>query len=186
MSTPQFWMAMFVGFGAGICMMTINIHIVPYATDLGFSAVSAAAILSAMGVASILGGIMLGGFADRIGNRQTLIFCFILTAITLFLLVPARELWMLYVLAFLLRFSVTGGATLQSPIVAELFGMRSHGLIFGVMSLGYIIGSSVGPFMGGYIFDTTGSYYIAFLICGTVGVFSFISASMLRPIRTRN
>ena len=52
--------------------MSPSIHIVPHATDLGISAAIAASILAVMGLAGIPGGILLGGIADKIGNRKVL------------------------------------------------------------------------------------------------------------------
>jgi len=76
-----------------------------------------------------------------------------------------------------------GAAGLSSPLTVDYFGLRSHGLIYGVITLGYGIGSATGPLLAGYIFDITGSYIIAFLIFGTLSITTAITASLLRPTR---
>ena len=92
-------------------------------------------------------------------------------------------MWQLYLFAAVFGFAYGGCAACEAPLVAGLFGLRSHGLVLGVINLGFTIGGSVGPLMAGYIFDVTGSYQLAFLISAAVGIVGFILAAVLRPIR---
>ena len=156
-------------------------HIVPHAIDLGVSAVNAANILATIGGITILGNYVLGMVADRIGNRWVFIIGFILTAVPLCWLAVATEVWMFYLLAVVFAFGNGGMGPAESPLVAGLFGLRSHGLIYGVVHIGFTVGAALGPFLTGYIFDLTGSYQIAFLICAAVSVVGIIAASVLRP-----
>ena len=181
--TRQLWMTFVMYFCLGFCAITINVHIVPHVTDLGISPANAAFVLAVVGGVSAVGGITLGGVADRIGNRQVFIICFILISPSLFWLVAITELWMLYLFAIILGVGNGGGAMLESPLAAELFGMKSHGSIFGVLSCGFTIGAAVGPFLAGYIFDITGSYQLAFVVSAMVGVFGIILAAIIRPIK---
>ena len=126
---------------------------------------------------------MLGSVADRIGNRQVFIIGFILMSAALFWLVSATEVWKLYLFAGVFGFAYGSGGALQSPLVAALFGLRSHGLILGVINLGVTTGGAVGPFVAGYIFDVTGSYQIAFVVCAVAAILSLTLAAVLRPIR---
>ena len=89
---------------------------------------------------------------------------------------------MLYLFVAVFGFASGGCGTLASTLVAELFGLRSHGLILGVTNLGYCIGAAVGPFLAGYIFDVTSSYYVAFLVCAAISVTGLILSALLRPI----
>jgi len=181
--TRQFWMTFATLFCLGFSLLALMVHIVPHATDLGTSAASAAYILATAGGAHLLGGVVLGNSADRIGNRPAFIICFILMSVALFWFVPVTTEWMLYLLAFVFGFGGGGGATLMSPLVAELFGLRSHGLILGFMTLGFTSGAAVGPFIAGLIFDVTVSYQLAFIICAAVGVVGLILAAVLRPVK---
>ena len=181
--TKQLWMTVAMLFCFGFCIFTITVHIVPYATDIGISATAAANILATRSVAGLIGGILLGGLADRIGNRQGYTIGFILISAALVWLLSAREVWMLYLFAVILGFGGGGAATLTSPLAAELFGIRSHGLILGVIGFCHTIGAAVGPFMAGYIFDVTGSYQTAFLTCVAFAVVGLILAIILRPIK---
>jgi MFS family permease len=181
-STRQFWLIFSMFFCLGFCMFTMLVHIVPYATDLGFSAASAANILATVGGVGVIGRVVLGNVADRIGNRQVFIIGFVLMAAALFWLVPATEAWALYLFAAVFGFASAGCATSESPLVAEFFGLRSHGFILGVDNLGYCIGASVGSFLGGYIFDVTSSYHLAFLGSATISIIGLILSALLTPI----
>ena len=87
----------------------------------------------------------------------------------------------IYILISLLNFGGNGSATLESPFVAELFGMKSHGLILGAASLAFTTGGAIGPYLMGYIFDVTDSYQLAFLVCAAIAVLGLIMAVILRP-----
>ena len=88
---------------------------------------------------------------------------------------------MFYLFAVILGFAYGGLAAIESPLVAELFGLSSHGVIMGVASFGYAVGGAVGPVMAGRIFDIFNSYQIAFLVCAVVCVLGIILACRLRP-----
>lgn len=181
--TKQLWMTIALLFCFGFSVLTVNIHIVPHVTDLGISDATAANILATIYGSVLISCILLGGVADRIGNRQAYIICFILISVSILWLLLAREVWMLYLFAVVLGFGAGGATALMSPLVAELFGMREHGLILGVCLFCQTIGGALGPFMAGYIFDSTGSYQSAFTVSAAFAVIGIIMAIMLRPIK---
>ena len=59
---------------------------------------------------------------------------------------------------------------MESPITAELFGMKAHGVVLGALAFGFTIGAAIGPAVTGYLFDLSGDYKAAFLISAGVGV----------------
>ncbi len=185
MYIKQFWQIFAMLFCFGFSFILIMVHIVPHATELGISASSAASILSVVGGLIIAGRIVFGSIADRIGNRQMFIMGFILMSAALFWLVPAREAWGLYVSAGLIGFATGGMGASESPLVAKFFGLSSHGLIYGVLTLGFTSGAAIGPLLAGYIFDLTGSYQLAFLISAFLAVFGFGLTLLLKPIKTK-
>jgi MFS family permease len=155
-----------------------------HAIGLGISSTSAANILATIGGLSIVGRIVLGSAADRFGNRRVFIIGFILMTAALFWLVPAKELWALYLSVVVFGFAIGGCATSESPLVAGLFGLRSHGLILGVINLlGFIFGAAVGPLIAGYIFDIASSYQLAFIICAALSVVGLILTVLLSPLQ---
>jgi len=181
--TWQFWVVFCLFFCFGFCQMPIMVHIVPHATDLGISTTNAANIMAAIGAMSIIGKVVMGNVADRIGNRQVYIICFILMAVAYFWLVLSREVWMFYLFAVIFGLAYAGCSISISPLVAMMFGIRSHGLILGFVHNGFTIGATIGPIVAGYIFDVTDSYHLAFLLCGAVGILGLIFTLVLRPVR---
>ena len=99
-------------------------------------------------------------------------------------LAPATELWKLYLFAVVFGFAHGGMGTAESPLVAVLFGLRSHGLVFGVVGLGFTTGAAIGPFVTASISDMhEGSYQVAFLVCAAIAIVGLIATSVLRPTK---
>ena len=162
-------------------MVAIKLHLVPHIIDTGISATIAASILAIMGGMSILGNYVLGGAGDRIGSKQVFIIGSLLIIVVLIFLLWANQIWMFYLISAISGFAFGGMATSESPLVADLFGLGSHGLIYGVLGLGFTVGASIGPYVTGYIFDIYGSYQPAFIICIAFAVLCVVSAALLRP-----
>jgi len=182
-NTRQFWMIFGMLVCLGFCMFTIMVHIVPHITDLGFSAAIAVKILATIGGVAIIGRIVLGMLADRVGNRRIFLIGFIVMPVAFFWLAPAKAVWMLYIFAIVFSFVQSGMGASESPLVAEIFGLKSHGLIFGCLGFGFTIGAAIGPFQAGYIYDLTNSYQAAFLACGIAGIVGLILTGLLTPIK---
>ena len=182
-NTAQFWIVFCMFFCMGFGVFATVVHLVPHAIELKISPVSAASILAARGAASIFGNYVLGAFADRIGNRQIFSIGFVMMSAALFWLFLAEEEWMLYLCIVILGFASGGMGASESPLTAWLFGISSHGLIYGAIHVGFTIGAAAGPFVAGYIFDLTGGYQLAFLTCASLGVIGFILAAILRPVK---
>lgn len=184
--TAQFWLVAIIFFCVGFAAFAITVHIVPHATKLGISAVTAANILAINGGIGIIGNFGLGGIiGDRIGNRKAFIIGAVLMAASLFWLVPAREVWMLYLFAVVFGIGLGGMGTSESPLIARLFGLSSHGLIYGVVGLSWTVGGAVGPIMTGYMCDVIGNYQLAFLLCAVIGVVGLLLLVILRPTKRR-
>lgn len=184
--TPQFWLTFIMFFCYGFGLFSMIVHIVRHAIELEISAATAANILAVSGGAGVIGNYVLGGIiGERIGNRQVFIIGGILMSATLFWLVWAGEAWMLYLFTIVFGFALGGLGAGESPLVARLFGLSSHGLIYGVVHLGFTIGAAVGPVVTGYIFDLNGEYQMAFLLCAALSVAGVILAAMLTPTRRR-
>ncbi|MBI2830990.1 MAG: MFS transporter [Chloroflexi bacterium] len=160
--TRQFWTLAAICFCFGISLQSMMVHIVPHATDLGVPALTAANILATIGGTSIVGRLGIGLTADRIGSKTCLAIGFVLLTTALFLLQIVRELWAFYLFATIYGMSIGGLVALESPTVAELFGLKEHGAILGIMVSTSIIAGAIGALALGRIFDVTGSYSAAF------------------------
>ena len=181
--TVQFWLAFAILFCSGFIFVSILVHIVPHAIDLEISAINGAYTLSLMGGLSILGNYILCAAADRIGNRRIIVLSFIIITASLFWLMFSSKLWMFYLFAIFFGFAFGGLGAIELPLVAGLFGLSSHGVIYGVIHVGFTVGAAIGPFVTGYIYDLTDSYQVAFLTCAAIGIVGIILAIVLRPIK---
>jgi MFS family permease len=179
--TSRFWLYGLIQIGFFFCMVAVMVHIVPHATDIGISAVIAAGILSFISGIGIIGRLGIGIVADRIGGRLSLTACLSLITIALIWLLFVREVWMFYVFAVLFGLANGGFMTLLPLVTAELFGLASLGVILGGVTFVGLIGEAIGAPLSGTIFDITGSYSLAFLICiGICTVAIIVSLVLLR------
>lgn len=183
MRTPQFWMVSVSFFCLGYCIFAVNIHLIPHITDLEYSAMTAATVLATAGGLQTMGGIVLGILADKIGNKRVLIMSFISITIAMFGLVFFQNLPLFYVFAILYGLGVGGGSAMEATLIAELFGLKEHGLILGVTSFIFTVGGAIGPLATGYIFDISSSYQTAFLVCALMGVLGILLVAAIRAIK---
>lgn len=181
--TRQFWLLSLLSFFALFLMNIVVVHIVIHATGLGIPATAAAGILSVAAGVSIPGRIIVGGIADKIGNLRTLVVCYILGSVAFLLLLVATELWLLYLFAIIFGLGWWASSAIMAPITAELFGLKSMGTVFACINFATAIGGAVGPVLVGYMFDVTGSYQLAFIMCIVVTIIAIITTISLKPIR---
>lgn len=175
--TKAFWMIL-VGISTGSFTLQMTwIHLVPYVTDpgIGLSAVVGATLLSTIGWSNMAGKVILGNLSDRIGSHATLALCYGCAGLSMIWLIFARELWGLYLFAAVLGFFYGGWIPMQAAFAGSIFGLSSMGAILGALQMGTSIAGPTGAIVAGYIYDVTGSYYIAFLI----GAALFFNAATL-------
>jgi MFS family permease len=179
--TPQFWMLCVMCLSFGFCLQTVMIHSAPYAVDMGASPSTAAGILSIIGGVSIAGRFIMGRASDKIGTKRAYIICFSCLAVAFLAILTIHESWVLSFFAVAYGFGHGGLWTLLSPVVAELFGIASHGAIFGMVYFLITIGGTIGPILGGAIFDLTGSYQIVFTTCLIFSIVAILLSACLTP-----
>jgi MFS family permease len=174
--TKSFWLVLLSYAFWNLCLQMIMVQIVPYAEQgIGTSPMVAAVALSLIGASSIFGRIAIGFASDRIGTKRVWLFCLVFQAVAMFWLTETKNVWMLYVFASVFGFAYGGIVPLIPAIDAEFFGTRNLGAIMGFVGLGSTISGAFGPFLGAYIFDLTGSYYLAFLL----GALATVAATIL-------
>jgi MFS family permease len=181
--TNQFWLIFFLFFCFGLVYITILVHIVAHATDLGISAAMGAGILAVTTGASAIGNVVMGGVGDRIGDRKVFVVGFIAVIVCLLWLLWAKDVWALLLFGLLYGFACGGCVSSQPPIIARFFGLRSHGLLLGIAGFGHTAGGGLGSFLAGYYYDLCGSYQLTFLFCAAMGCMGFILTMLLKPVR---
>ncbi|MEW6672262.1 MAG: MFS transporter [Thermodesulfobacteriota bacterium] len=183
--TRQFWTICIANLAAVFCLLSIMVHIVPHAQDLGASASKAAGVLATIGGVSMFGRFACGIAVDRIGCRVIMMISFILLISGLLWLQVARDLWMLYLFAVIYGISHGGIFTSISPMVAEYFGITSHGVLFGIVAFSGTLGGSIGPFLTGYIFDITSGYGAAFWLFAFTSLLGLVMIISLKPVGSK-
>ena len=177
----QLWTICVAEFAIFFCLLTVIVHIVPHATDLGLPVNIAAGVLATIGGVSMLGRIVIGAWNDRIGGKRSLMICLFLLLASLLWLQVATKAWMLYLFAVVYGLAHGGFFTVMSPMIAEWFGTGSHGLLFGIVLACGNIGGALGPLLAGRTFDVTASYRIIFIVLTVLAVMGLILIAMLRP-----
>ncbi len=172
MRTPAFWFITFGHACSTILFATLTVHLVPMLTDQGLSLQTAANVFSVvMGVAAVFQ--LVGGYAgDRIPvNIAIAIFGFVQAAgFLLAVLVNSIPMAMLFAIVFGAGFG--GRNPLTTAIRGDYFGKNAFATITGISSAPMYAFMLAAPLFAAFLFDATGSYTLAFLIIGSLGMMS--------------
>lgn len=160
-------------------LMAVPLHIPIHGMDLSLEPAVAATLLTVIGGASVAGRLIVGGAVDRLGGRRAYVVCFTPLILSLVALCFATSAPPLFVIMALYGFGHGGLFTVVAPTVAEYFGMRAHGALFGTVLFFGTIGGSVGPILTGAAFDLTGSYLPAFATLAAMATLGLILALSL-------
>jgi MFS family permease len=179
----QFWMLCITMLTIQFAVNSVLVHITPHAVDLGASLSKGAQLISILGAVSIVGRVSFPTIGDRIGLRKALIANIILALVMLVWLYFANEYWQLIVFVLIYGLSHGGFFSLMSPLLAEMFGTKYLGSLFGILTFCGTIGGAAGPSVLGLIFDSTGSYERAFLLLIGSLIVSFSLVMFIKPVR---
>jgi MFS family permease len=165
LGTLRFWWFAAAFFFTPVSNFMVTTHQVAHMVEAGIEPRWAATAFGLMGLLSGAGRAGFGALSDRVGRIPAALGSYAATALgtlALLLLGPGSPAWLLY--AFIALFGSTLGA--RGPIIAalaaDLYRGRSYGTVLGLITLGNRLGSAVGPWLGGVIYDLTGSYRAAF------------------------
>jgi sugar phosphate permease len=184
MRTPAYWLLILSSASWGLVGPTFVIHGIPFLTDMGFEPVRAAVVMGMMSAGVIPGALLAASVADRF-KKERLRFIVVgasvlqLAGISVFILNPTQAM------VFPLFISHHFGAGLMSPILgtisARYFGRKAFGSIRGTLTM-FILPFSVGaPIFAGWIYDTTGSYMIVFIVCAVLLILGLIALCLAFP-----
>ncbi len=169
-----FWLLFLSGIFQGISFSVIGVHQVAHMVDIGITKILAAWLLGFMAILRAFGGICGGWIGDRLGRRLTFVVSSLLSMFGIACLMAlSAERWTLaYV--FVLFYGIGAGARGTSfvSLKADIFPGRNFGRILGYSQMGAGLASGIGPWFAGYIFDSRGSYQLAFWL---VLAMSFLS-----------
>ena len=183
--TNQFWLISIAKFADWYCLFTIIIHVVPHGIDQGLEPAAAAIVLSVIGGCSILGRLALGTGFDFLGAKRSLLIAFGLLFVSIVFLQLVSDPKWLFAFAFVYGIAHGGLFAIASPTVAEYFGTRAHGVIFGIVMFLGSLGATFGPWLTGWLYDSMAAYDAAFLVVTGLSALGFLMALALKPIAPR-
>jgi OFA family oxalate/formate antiporter-like MFS transporter len=174
--TKQFWL-LFALSAIFALPFGIWVHLKAYMVGFGISEMTAANVIGLSGAAYVVGVLVINYLSDRIGRKKPLIISLLFMGLMMLWLLRAREPWEFYVFSIIIGF-FWGGLGLFSAIIADWFGLKFLGSIFGILDASWGIGAGISPILAGYIFDTTGSYQLS-IIMGAVVIFITTGLALL-------
>lgn len=148
------------------------VHQVAFAVDIGIDRVVAAGAVGLLTAFSIPGRLGFGRLGDLIDKRYVFMMGTSLQIAAFIVLMRATNVTMLYVYSFLVGVNIGGLAPILPGLIVDYFGRKHFGAIYGLSYFMLTLGVLIGPIYAGWMFDVTGSYYLAFL---TSVVLSFIA-----------
>jgi len=160
-------------------------HTISYAIFCGIPTTLAVTIYSVEGLAGLGGRLGLGLAADRFGVKPVLIAGLVLQALAAGTFAGVSRLEAFYAVAALFGFAYGGVMPLYAVLAREYFGQRIMGTVFGAATMLSSIGMSSGPLIGGFVFDTFGSYAWMFIGSSVVGIGAMAVALAFPPQPSR-
>ena len=170
-------------FVCGFQVAFISVHYPAYVKDLGLSAHVGALALSLIGLCNIAGSLLSGMAGQRWAKRYGLsVIYFGRSVATLALLFAPKTEFTILLFAAVIGFLWLSTVPLTSGIVAQVFGVRYMATLFGIVFFSHQLGSFLGVWLGGYLYDRTGSYDGVWWLSVALGVFA---AAVHLPINER-
>lgn len=173
---PSFLYMISAYFVCGFQLAFITLHLPPYLTDRGFPLGVATAALALVGLFNIFGSYAAGELGQRYSKKYLLSGLYFLRSlgIALFLLFPQSELTV-YMLAAVLGFLWLATGPLTSSLIAQMFGTTYLSTLSGLAFFSHQIGGALGAWLGGRLYDQTGSYDVIWTVAVALGFFAALA-----------
>ena len=170
---PSFQLLMAGYFVCGFQVVFIGVHMPSYLKDKGLSPEVASMALALIGLFNVFGTYIAGSLGQRLAKRKILSFIYLsrAIAISLFLLAPLSP-FSVYIFAAAMGFLWLSTVPPTNAVVAQIFGVAHLSMLSGFVFFSHQIGSFMGVWLGGYLYDKTGSYDNVWYISIALGVFA--------------
>ncbi|MCB1475700.1 MAG: MFS transporter [Rhodobiaceae bacterium] len=172
------WIAA-AGFFCCVCMAVPLMHVIPLATDIGITPETAAGLLFALMMAGIVGRIVFGSLADRIGALYTYVITSLGQTVSVFLFVQTGSVAALFAIAIFFGFFYAGVMTGLLICAQEAAPARRTGFAMAVVSMTGWGGMGVGGWQAGYFFDTYGNYTTSYATAAIAGIINLMILAAL-------
>jgi len=180
-SYPSFQLLMAGYFVCGFQVVFIGVHMPSYLKDHGLSPDVATTALALIGLFNVVGTYLSGSLGQHMPKRLILstIYALRSVAIVLFLWLPLTP-WSVYVFSSVMGVLWLSTVPPTNAIVAQVFGVQYLSMLGGFVFLSHQVGSFMGVWLGGKLYDSTGSYDIVWWIAVGLGV---LAALVNLPVR---
>jgi MFS family permease len=178
---PSFQLLMAGYFVCGFQVVFIGVHMPSYLKDKGLSPEVAGYALALIGLANVFGTYAAGVLGQRLNKRHILAFIYLArsVAIAVFLIAPLTPM-SVYVFSTIMGLLWLSTVPVTNAAVAQIFGVAHLSMLSGFVFFSHQIGSFMGVWLGGYLYDRTGSYDIVWYIAIALGV---LAALVNLPIK---
>ena len=156
------------------------VHLVPYALDQGLTAANGALVIGLVGVGSTVGRFAVGSVADRYGRLFVYVCAFVGVVLMFFVWLLSFGLWTLAFFALGFGGFYGGFVALAPALTVDFFGTRAAAGIIGVLYSSVGIGTLIGPWFAGFVFDQMGTYGYA-IVAGELAACIAAGLAMLLP-----
>jgi MFS family permease len=163
-----FWCITVGHLALGTALFMINTHIVAHYVAVGYDKLVAAFLAGLIGFVRIGGTLIWGFVSDKLGRDRTygIATTVAIIGVAGFIAMPiGTPLWYAYLTAVLYSIGHSAGNPTYGAVIADIFSGPKVGLIFGFLEVSFGLGSAFGAWIGGYLFDATGSYAWPFSLC---------------------
>ena len=170
---PSFQLLMAGYFVCGFQVVFIGVHMPSYLKDKGLSPMVASYALALIGLFNVFGTYIAGSLGQKMAKRKILAFIYLAraVAIAVFLVVPLSPL-SVYVFASVMGLLWLSTVPPTNATVAQIFGVAHLSMLGGFVFFSHQIGSFMGVWLGGYLYDRTGSYDVVWYIAIALGIFA--------------
>ncbi len=161
-----------------VCGLTVALfftHLIPFATDRGFSTQTAAFAFGMLSVFAVVGALLSGAISDRLGRKNVMGLAYAVRAVAFALLLWWHHDWALYAFAVLAGLSWLATPTSVAALTSEVYGTRALGTLNGIALSVHQLGGGASVWLAGVLHDATGSYDISF----GLGMVALILASLV-------
>ena len=182
MRTPTFLKVTLGLFACGFSMNLLGTHGVPMLMDHGFDAATSSLGIGLIGLVAIPSTLVLGRLADRMERKKLLAIIYFVRGLGFFALLVAGSKLELFGTSIIGGLVWAGSIALSSAILADNYGVKKVGVLYGWAYLGHQIGAMISSWLGGWGFEHSGSHWLAF---GMSGVLLLLAAgiSLALPLR---
>lgn len=180
--TVPFWKICLGLFTCGFSMNLLGTHGMPMLMDHGFDSTTSSFGIGLIGLVAIFSTLVLGRLADKVPRRYILSTIYLIRGLGFFALLIVGTHFELYVAAAVGGIVWAGSIAMSSAILADLYGVRLVGILYGWTYLSHQVGAMISSWLGGWAYEAYGTHWVAF---GSAGILLILAAALSLTLPTK-